>query len=133
MNPPAAGPIMLEIFSCRPPSVTAEESSESETKSGTIAAIAGPLKAKPIPKESTPKRSMTGLIHPNQTVTPRQKHSNAKPKLIKATAFERLITSAIIPAGSVNRKNASDVSTGIRERKKDELASEFINQTAAVL
>jgi len=124
---------MLEIFICRLPSVTAEESSASETKSGTIAAITGPLKAKPIPKESTAKRSTPGLIHPSQTVTPKQIHMNASPRLIKAMAFVRLITSAIIPAGSVNRKNASDVITGIRERKKDELVSEFINQTAAVL
>jgi hypothetical protein len=53
--------------------------------------------------------------------------------LINAAALVRLITSATTPAGSVNRKNASDVTTGTRERKKDDLAREFINQTAAVL
>jgi hypothetical protein len=66
-------------------------------------------------------------------VSPKQKDKNAKPRLIQAIAFVRLTTSAVIPAGSVNRKNASDVTTGIRERKKDELASEFINHTAVVL
>ena len=55
------------------------------------------------------------------------------PTFTEPAAFVRLITSATIPAGSVNRKNASEVTTGIRERKKDELASEFINQMAAVL
>ena len=133
MRPPATGPIKLEIFNRRPPSVTAEESSASDTKSGTIAAIAGPLKAKPIPTKGTPKRSTPELIHPSQTVTLKQKHKNARPRLIKATALVRFIKSAITPAGSVHRKNASEVTTGIKEIKKDERSSEFINHTAAVL
>jgi hypothetical protein len=40
-KPPIAGPIMPEIFSCRPPSVAAEGSSSFETISGWTDVQAG--------------------------------------------------------------------------------------------
>jgi hypothetical protein len=48
-----AGPKIPEMFSCKPPSVAAEGSSEVETISGTIEVQAGASNAKPTAIKNT--------------------------------------------------------------------------------
>src|ERR1700719_1774153 len=55
-KPPNAGPIIPEMFSCKPLNVTAEGSSASETTWGTIDVQTGALKAKPTPMKNTQTR-----------------------------------------------------------------------------
>ena len=52
-NPPKAGPIIPEMFSCKPPKIPAEGSSTFETTSDTLDVQAGAFKAKPTPIANT--------------------------------------------------------------------------------
>src|SRR5260370_38781714 len=65
--PPIAGPIMPEMFNCKPPTVEAAGSSSLETISGWIDVQAGEQNAKPHPIKKTARKRSHGLSNSDPT------------------------------------------------------------------
>src|SRR6202047_3258858 len=129
--PPIAGPRIPEMLSCKPPSVTADGSSSSDTSSGTIAVQAGALKANPIPIRKTQIKIRYGLRIPSE---PKIASSPAAPTshtFINQSNLRLSTMSAKAPAGNVNRKNGKDATVDIKDKNNVDALSLYITQVAA--
>lgn len=129
--PPRAGPIIPEIFSCKPLKVAADGNSASETTSGTIAVQAGALKANPVPIRNTKASKMYGFSSRNEARRAREPAATANQRFIVEINFRRSTISAKAPAGRVNKKKGKDATVDINDKNKVEGLSLYITQVAA--
>ena len=129
--PPRAGPIIPEIFSCKPLRVAADGNSSSETTSGTIAVQAGALKANPVPIRNTKASKMYGFSSRNEARRASEPAATANQRFIVEINFRRSTISAKAPAGRVNKKKGKDATVDINDKNKVEGLSLYITQVAA--
>ena len=119
INPPKAGPKIPAIFTCTPPSVTAEGSSSLLTILGTIALQTGALKAMPTPSANTHRSTQLML----KVFVHAPKARNAVKAACQAIAdkmtFLRFSVSAMIPAGNAKRSKGVEVAVAINESEKE--------------
>src|SRR5580704_4105860 len=131
-KPPKAGPIIPEMFSCKPPKMVAEGSSAFETTSDTLDVQTGAFRAKPTPTRKTKTRITWGLRKCSQPRIARAAAATANQRLIRQSNFLRSTMSARAPAGSVNKKKGSEATVDSSEIKNGDGVSIFIIHIAAV-
>src|SRR5580704_14535954 len=131
-KPPKAGPIIPEMFSCKPPKIVAEGSSAFETISDTLDVKTGAFRAKPIPMRNTKTRITWGLRKCSQPRMARPAAAAANQRFTTQSNFLRSTMSARAPAGSVNKKKGSEATVDRSEIKKGDGVSIFIIHIAAV-
>jgi len=118
-NPPRAGPRIPAMFTCTPPSVTAEGSSSLLTTLGTIALQTGALKARPTPSAKTQRRielMLRAFVHAPNARRPVKAACHA---IADKMTFRRFNVSAMIPAGRAKRSKGVEVAVAINESEKE--------------
>src|SRR5580704_13822837 len=131
-KPPKAGPIIPEMFSCKPPKIVAEGSSALETTSDTIDVQTGAFRAKPTPMRNTKTRITWGLRKCSQPRIAMPAAAPANQRFTTQSNFLRSTMSARAPAGRVNKKKGSEATVDRSEIKNGDGVSIFIIHIAAV-